>query len=168
MSTWIVFGVVLALVGLARADSRDRTNRPTRSWNIWFGPKPREGESRARYTLGRAIVALATLVILAVPLVLVSAPPDEGTSFSGEESIFGMAVFMIFAPLAAMTVVAFVALLSSALLSAIFRSDHFFDGAAGEFVRRSFIRRQPARLGVSSTGIDIDDSATERQQRERD
>ena len=136
MSLWIVFGVVLLLVFLARADSRDRSIRPTRSWNIWIGPKPREGESRARYTVRRALAATVALVFLAVPLLFVSPPPDEGTSFSGDESVVEMAVFMIFAPLTAMAFVALVVLLFSSLVSAVFRRRQVFHGAAGEFVRR--------------------------------
>jgi hypothetical protein len=136
MSLWILLAVMLLLVVMARVDSRDRSNRPTRSWNIWFGPKPREGETRSRYTLRRALAALTVLVILAIPLLFVSPPPDEGTSFSGDESIAGMAVFMIFAPLTVMAFVSLLALLCSALVSAIFRRRHVFHGAAGEFVRR--------------------------------
>ncbi len=136
MSLWIVFGVVLLLVFLARADSRDRSNRPTRSWNIWIGPKPREGESRARYTVRRALAATVALVCLAAPLLFVSPPPDEGTSFSGDESVVEMAVFMIFAPLTAMAFVTLVVLLFSSLVSVVFRRRHVFHGAAGEFRRR--------------------------------
>lgn len=136
MSSWTVIVVVLLLVVVARADSRDRSNRPTRSWNIWFGPKPREGETRSRFALRRALAAMAALVIVAIPLLFASPPPDEGTSFSGDESVVGMAVFMIFAPLTVMASVSLLALLCSSLVSAIFRRRHVFHGAAGEFVRR--------------------------------
>ena len=121
---------------LARMDSRDRTNLPTRSWNIWFGPKPRDGESRARYTLRRALATSVALVVVVIPLMFASAPPDEGTSFSGDESVVGMAVFMVFGPLAAMAFFTLAALLFSALVSAVFRRRHVFDSAAGEFLRR--------------------------------
>lgn len=136
MSLWITFVVVLLLVVMARADSRDRSNRPMRSWNIWFGLNPKEGESRARYTLRRALAALVTVVVLSIPLLFVSAAPDEGARFSGNESVVEMAVFMIFAPLTAMAFGTLVALLFSSVASAVFRRRHVFNGAAGEFVRR--------------------------------
>lgn len=136
MTLWIVIAVTLLLVVLARADSRDRYSRPKRSWNIWFGPTPGEGESRARYTVRRALAALAALVVLAVPLMFVSPPSDEGARFSGDESIVDLVVFMIFMPLTAMALVSFVALICSSMVSAIFRRGHVFDVAAGEFVRR--------------------------------
>ena len=116
-------------------EGRDRSARPTRSWNIWFGPKPREGEQRFRYTLRRALAALAVLVVVAIPLLFASPPPDEGTSFSGDESIMEMAVFMVFAPLTAMALVTLFALLFSSLVSVVFRRSHVFRNAAGEFVR---------------------------------
>lgn len=84
----------------------------------------------------RALASLITLAGLAVPLFFVSAPPDEGTSFSGDESVVDMAVFMIFAPLVAMTFIALCTLLFSALVSAIFRRDQVFDTGTGEFARR--------------------------------
>lgn len=136
MSLWIVIAVVLLLVVLARADSRDRLNRPKRSWNIWFGPTPREGESCARYALRRALAALAVLVFLAVPLVFVSAPPDEGAGFSGDESIVELAVFIVFMPLTAMAFVSFVALIFSSMVSVVFRRGQVFDAASGNFVVR--------------------------------
>ena len=84
-----------------------------------------------------AIVAvLVALAILAIPLYFASAPPDEGTSFQGDESTFGMALFMICAPLAAMAFISMRALLFSALVSAIFRDDHVFNVDTGEFGRR--------------------------------
>lgn len=136
MGIWIFLVVVVLLAVLARADSRDRTNRPTRSWNIWFGPKPRDGEGRTRYTLRRALVALVTLVVLVMPLLFISAPPGEGTSFSGDESVVGMAAFMVFAPLTAMAFVTLCALLLSSMVSGLFRRHDVYDAAAGEFVRR--------------------------------
>ncbi len=136
MTLWIAFSVVLLLLALARADSRDRSNRPKRAWNIWFGPTPREGESRARYTVRRALAALAALVFLAIPLVLVSPPPNERTGFSGDESLLDLAVFVIFMPLTAMAFVSFVALTCSSVVSAVFRREHVFDVASGDFVRR--------------------------------
>ena len=136
MGLWIVLSVVLLLVILARADKRNRSQLPTRSWNVWFGPKPRDGERRARYTMRRAGAAMVALLVLAVPLFLIAAPPDEGTSFVGDESTVGFAVFLIFGPLAAMAFISMFALLFSALMSAIFRDDQFFDPDTGEFVRR--------------------------------
>ena len=136
MGLWILIAVILLFALLARADSRDRTNLPTRRWNIWFGPRPQDGESRVRYTLRRALAALVALVVVVVPLLFASAPPDEGTSFSGDESVVGMAVFMVFAPLTAMAFITLAALLFSALVSVVFRRRHRFDSAAGEFLRR--------------------------------
>ncbi len=145
MALWIVIAAVLLLVVLARADSRDRSNRPKRSWNIWFGPTPREGESRARYTGRRALAALAALVFLGLPLAFVSPPLDEGTRLSGDESIVDLAVFMIFMPLTAMAFVSFVALIFSSMVSAVFRRGQLFDSAAGDFVGRSPRNRRKQR-----------------------
>ncbi len=136
MGLWIILTVLLFFGVLARLDTRNRSNLPTRSWNIWFGPKPREGEGHARFTLRRALTAAVTLVAVSIPLFVVSAPPDEGTGFSGHESTVGFAVFLVCAPLAAMAFFMLFALLFSALVSAIFRDDHVFDVDAGEFMRR--------------------------------
>ena len=136
MGLWIVLALVLFLWFVMRADSRDRVNLPTRSWNIWFGPKPREGESRARYSLRRALAATIAAIVLALPLFIVSPPPDEGTSFSGNESIVDLLVFMICMPLSAMAVVTLLMALLNALVSVVFQRRHAFDGATGEFLRR--------------------------------
>ena len=136
MGLWIIVAVLLVFWGLSRADTRNRSNMPTRSWNLWIGPKPREGEGRARYTLRRALAAGITLVVVSIPLYFVAAPPDEGTSFSGQESTVEFAVFLICVPLAAMAFFTLFALLFSALVSAIFREDHVFDIETGEFLRR--------------------------------
>lgn len=133
---WILIVVLMLFALLARADSRDTTNLPTRRWNIWFGLKPREEETRVRYTLRRALAALVTLVAVVIPLLFAPEPPDEGTSFSGDESVVGMALYMLFAPLTAMAVVTLIVLLFSALVSAVFRRRYRFDSAAGEFIRR--------------------------------
>ena len=133
---WIVIGVLVAFAVLARADSRNRSNLPTRSWNLWIGPKPREGEGRARYTLRRALAAGVALVAVSIPLYFVSAPPDEGPDFSGNESTFEFAIFVVCGPLAVMAFFTLCALLFSALVSAIFREDHVFDIETGEFLRR--------------------------------
>ena len=47
MAIWVVIGLVLLLALLSWADARDKVNLPKRSWNIWVGPKPRDGESEA-------------------------------------------------------------------------------------------------------------------------
>lgn len=136
MIAWVVVGLVLLLALVSWADARNRANLPKRSWNLWIGPKPQEGEGQARYTLRRALAAAITLVALVIPLFFASPPPDEGTSFSGNESMLGMAMFMVFGPLAAMSFIAVFATLFSALMSALFRRHHVFDSAAGRFVRR--------------------------------
>ena len=136
MGLWIVLGLVLLLWVVMRADSRDRANLPTRSWNVWIGPKPRDGETRARYALRRALVAAIAAVVLVLPLFLISALPDEGASFSGNESILSLVVFIICMPLTAMAIVTLVMALLSAMVSAVFQRHHVFDGAAGEFLRR--------------------------------
>ena len=82
MGLWIVIAVVLLFWGLSRADARNRSNLPKRAWNLWIGPKPREGEGRARFTLRRALAAALALGIVSTPLFLISAPPDEGPDFS--------------------------------------------------------------------------------------
>ena len=128
--------MVLLLAFLTWADARNRASLPKRSWNIWFGPKPREGEGQARYTLRRSLAAAITLVVLVIPLLFASAPPNEGPNFSGNESVLGMTLFMVFAPLAAMAFIALMATLFSSLVSALFRREHVFDSASGEFVRR--------------------------------
>ena len=136
MVSWVLIGLVVLLAVVSWADARNRASLPKRSWNLWIGPKPKEGEAQARYTLRRALTALVTLVVLIIPLFFASPPPDEGTSFSGNESMLGMTIFMVFAPLVAMTIIALVATLFSSLVSAVFRRNHVFDSAAGEFVRR--------------------------------
>ena len=136
MGYWILLAVLLLFWGLSRADSRNRSNLPTRNWNIWIGPKPNEGEARARYTLRRALAAALALLIVSLPLFVISAPPDEGPDFSGQESTVEFAVFLICAPLAVMAFLTLCALLFSALVSAIFRDDHVFDIETGEFIRR--------------------------------
>lgn len=136
MTVWVLIGLVLLLAVVGWADARNRASLPKRSWNIWFGPKPQEGESRARFTLRRALTVAITLAVLVIPLMFASPPPDEGTSFSGNESMLGMAIFMVFAPLAAMTILALIATLFSALISGLFRRNHVFDSDTGEFVRR--------------------------------
>lgn len=133
---WIVAVILVLLAALSLADSRNRSNLPTRSWNVWIGPKPQAGESRARFTLRRAFAALLTLAVVAAPLFFVSAPPDEGTSFIGDESTRNFVVFLICAPLAAMAFISLCALLFSALVSAILRSDETFDEVTGEFTSR--------------------------------
>ena len=136
MVAWVLIGLVLLLALVSWADARNRASLPTRSWNIWIGPKPQEGEAQARYTLRRALAATATLVFLIIPLFFISAPPDEGASFTGNESMLGMAVFVVFAPLAAMAFITVVATLFSSLVSVVFRRHHVFDSNVGEFVRR--------------------------------
>lgn len=136
MVLWVLIGLILLLAVVSWADARNRASLPKRSWNIWFGPKPQNGEGYARYTLRRAFAAMVTLVAVSIPLFFASAPPDEGSSFSGNESIVGMSMFMVFGPLAAMAFITLVATLFSALVSALFRRNHVFDSAAGQFVRR--------------------------------
>ena len=136
MGIWIVIAIVLVFVALARMDSRNRSNLPTRSWNLLIGPRPREDESRARYTLRRALAAAVALAVLATPLFLISAPPDEGPDFSGKESTLEFAVFVVCGPLAVMAFFTLCTLLFSALVSAILRSDQVFDTETGEFLRR--------------------------------
>lgn len=136
MGLWIVLAVVVLFWALARADSRHRSHLPTRAWNLWIGPKPREGEGRVRYTLRRSLSAAVALVIAAIPLFLISAPPDEGPDFSGQESTVEFAVLLVCGPLAVMAFLTLSTLLFSALVSVIFRSDQVFDLDAGEFMRR--------------------------------
>ena len=136
MSLFGVIGLVLLLAFMVRADSRDRVNLPTRSWNVWFGPKPREGESPALYSLRRALAASIAAAVLAIPMFFVSGPPDEGTSFSGDESVVDLVVFIICMPLTAMAVVTLLMALLRAAVSAVFQRRHVFDISAGQFLRR--------------------------------
>ena len=141
MNIWVLITVV-AMISLYYVDARDASNKPTRSWNIWFGLNPREGESRTRYTLRRAQATLVAFIAVVIPLMFVSSPFDESSSFSGNESIIGMAVFMIFAPLTAMAFVSFVGLLISSLVSVIFRRDQVFHVESGEFLWSGVINIQ--------------------------
>lgn len=136
MSIWIAIIVVLLVLWLLiRLDVRGPSNIPTRSWNIFIGPKPRDGETRARYALRKAIAALVAAVIAALPLFFISALPDEGSSFSGNESIIDLVVFIICAPLAAMSILTVLASLFHAMICAIFRRRHIFDPEINAFVR---------------------------------
>ena len=136
MVAWVLVGLVLLLAVVSWADARNRSNLPKRSWNIWIGPKPQDGEGYARFTLRRALASLVTLAVLVLPLFFVSAPPGERANFTGNESVLGLAVVIVFAPLAAMTFLTLMALLFSALVYAIFRRRKVFDSAMGDFVRR--------------------------------
>lgn len=137
MTIWIsIIVVLLVLLLLACFDTRGPSNLPVRSWNIFIGPKPRHGETQALYTLRKALAVLVMMAVVALPLFFVSTPPDEGTGFSGNESIIDLAVFMICAPLSAMAFLTVVASLFSAMIYAIFRRRHIFDSETGAFVRR--------------------------------
>ena len=136
MGIWVVIAIVLVFVVLSRLDSRNRSNLPTRDWNVWIGPKPREEESRARFTLRRAVAAAVALVVLSTPLFLISRLPDEGPDFSGQESTFDFAIFVVCGPLAVMAFLTLCTLLFSALVSALLRSDQVFDTETGEFQSR--------------------------------
>ena len=137
MTVWVVLiGLVLLLAVVSWADARNRSSLPKRSWNLWIGPRPRANETQARYTLRRALAALVALVVLFIPLLFLPKLPDEGANFTGNESMLGMAMFVVLAPLAAMAFITVVATLFSSLVTAIFRRRHVFDSATGEFVRR--------------------------------
>lgn len=136
MVAWVILGLILLLAVVSWADARNKSSLPKRSWNLWIGPKPQDGEGYARFTLRRALASLLTLAFLVLPLFFASAPPDEGTNFSGNESMLGMAILIIFGPLAAMTFLTLMATLFSALVYGLFRRRHVFDGDSGEFVRR--------------------------------
>ena len=136
MVSWVIIGLILLLAVVSWADARNRSSLPKRSWNVWIGPKPQEGEGYARFTLRRALATLMTLAVLVIPMFFASPPPDEGTSFSGNESMLGMAIFIIFGPLAVMTFLSLMAMLFSALVYALFRRRQVFDSDTGEFVRR--------------------------------
>lgn len=137
MSVWIsIIVVLLVLLLLACLDARGPSNLPVRSWNVFIGPKPRDGEAQALYTLRKALAALVMAAVVVLPLFFVSAPPDEGARFSGNESTIDLAVFIICAPLAAMAFLTVFASLFSAMIYAIFRRRHVFDSERGAFIRR--------------------------------
>ncbi|MGI9205295.1 MAG: hypothetical protein ACR2Q3_14865 [Woeseiaceae bacterium] len=137
MTVWIsIIVVLLVLWLLARLDVRGSSNLPVRSWNIFIGPKPRDGESQVQFSLRKALVALVTTAVVTLPLLFVSAVPDEGADFSGNESIIDLAVFIICGPLAAMAFLTVVASLFSTMVSAIFRRRKIFDSETGAFIRR--------------------------------
>lgn len=137
MSIWIsIIVVLLVLWLLVRLDVRGPSNLPIRPWNIFIGPKPRDGETQALYTLRKALAALMTTAIVALPLFFVSAPPDEGTSFSGNESPIDLVVFITCAPLAAMASLTVVASVFNAMVYAVFRRGHIFDSQSDAFIRR--------------------------------
>ena len=121
MTVWISIIVVLfGFLLLARLDVRGPANLPVRSWNVFFGPKPRDGETQAGYTLRKAIAALITTVVVAIPLFFLSALPDEGANFTGNESTFELLVFIIFAPLATMSAFSVVGSVFGTLILAVF------------------------------------------------
>ena len=77
-----------------------------------------------------------TMAIVALPLFFVSAPPDEGTIYSGDESTIDFVVFVICAPLAAMASLTIVALVFKAMIYVVFRRGHIFDSETDAFIRR--------------------------------
>lgn len=133
MSLWIIVLLIILFFVLARVDSRDYSGQPVKKWNIWIGPLPQDGEKQARYMLRRAGAALASFIVMALIMYFIPSIPDEGTSFSGDESIVSLVVFILCAPLAAMAFVVFaVSLLRTAIL-AMFRRGYVFDEKAGKF-----------------------------------
>ncbi len=136
MTVWIIIAVLIGFLLLARLDVRGPSNLPVHAWNVFFGPKPKDGETQAAYSLRKAIAALAATAILALPLFFVSAIPDEGADFSGNESVVDLAILIIFAPLTAMALLTAIGSLLATLVCAVFRRRHVFDPESGTFVHR--------------------------------
>ena len=137
MSAWIsIIVALLVLLSLALLDQRGPANLPVRSWNIFVGPKPRDGETQTLYTLRKGLSALLVTVVAALPLFFVSAVPDEGSRYTGNESTFDLAVFIVCMPLALMAALTVVSSFFCAIVFAIFRRRHSFDSETGAFVKR--------------------------------
>jgi len=80
---------------------RHRLEPKWRSWNIRIEVKPRPGECQLRFLWRDALVTMVCLGVPMLPFVLVSAPPDQGTSFRGDESLIEVAVWLLLFPFAA-------------------------------------------------------------------
>lgn len=126
----------MLFVAIVRVDARDYSGQPVKTWNVWIGPLPQDGEKQARYMLRRTLVSLASFLVMALVLYFVPSIPDERTSFSGDESIVSLIVFIFCTALAVMAFVVFAVSLLRAAILAIFRRDYLFDEKAGKFQRQ--------------------------------
>jgi len=135
MSVWIfIFACLVAAAVIDRLWKRWEPE--TRSWNIRIGVSPKNGESQVRFMIRETLFALLGLTVFAIPLFLVSAPPDEGTSFRGDESILQMTVWVVFLPLAAMALVVTTGRVLKMLVMAPFVYRRSFDQLTESFVER--------------------------------
>ncbi len=71
-----------------------------------------------------------------------SAPPDEGTSFRGDESTVEFAVLIAFLPLSAMAFVAVAGCFLKMIYLSLFGRQRVFDKTVGKFVRH-MPKREP-------------------------
>lgn len=143
MYIWTLIALACLIGFLVFRNSHNRKPTKTKSWNIRFGQLPKHGENQIRYMLKCGIFASVWLIALVTPLLFVSLPPDEGTRFTGDESIVDFAVLIIFFPLSAMAFVAVVGCLLKTILLSLFWRHRVFDKAAGKFVRRQHLSASP-------------------------
>ena len=135
MSVWVF--IIACLVAAAVVERLWKRWEPkTRSWNIRIGVSPKPGENQVRFMVREILFALLGFAIFVVPPLLVSAPPDEGTSFRGDESILDMTVWIVFMPLAAMALVLATARVLKTIAVAPFVYHRSFDQLSGSFVKR--------------------------------
>ena len=130
---------VLMIVTVLFAARRRPDPCAPRALNIWLGPRPSHGENKIRYLLRNALFSMACFAVAVLPLFFLTAPPDEGTSFTGDESMLDLAAWMICFPLSAMAFVALAACSLRALALSIFRRRQVFDQSLGKFVNQSIL-----------------------------
>jgi len=140
MQIWPLSVLLIFIVLIVISNRHKGYPRASRSRNIWFGPKPAHGENQIQHYLKGALYALACFVALALPMFFLSAPPDEGTSFRGNESVAEFAAWIIHFPLLAMAFVALATYLIKILFLSLFRPRHLFHQDLGQFIDQSKLR----------------------------
>ena len=118
--------------------------RPASSLNIWFGPLPRHGENQTRYYLKDAMYALACLVVLVLPLLLLS-QWDLKIDIRTGESANILVILIILIGLALMAFFAFASCLAKAFFLSLFGRRRVFDESLGKFVQRNQLSASQAQ-----------------------
>jgi hypothetical protein len=135
----IIWHLVLVMVIVLVASITWRKTSPHRklSWNKSIGPSPLHGEKQIQYVLRRILFTFACALVLSVPLFFANSPPDEGTSFNGNESVVDLILWVFFSPLFLMAVFLLAGyMLKAALLLVfeVFGRRCSFDKVADKFI----------------------------------